>query len=59
MAKKAQEIKVDQDNGSYWNKINEETQSKQSKLSMVLGALIILVAGVFWFLIILIKANRI
>ncbi|HCB22738.1 hypothetical protein A3B42_01270 [Candidatus Daviesbacteria bacterium RIFCSPLOWO2_01_FULL_38_10] len=49
MAKKAQEIKVDQDNGSYWNKINEETQSKQSKLSMVLGALIILVAGVLVF----------
>ncbi|MDP3733180.1 MAG: LysM peptidoglycan-binding domain-containing protein [Candidatus Daviesbacteria bacterium] len=49
MAKKAQETKVDQSNGSYWNKINEETQSKQSKLSMVLGALIILVAGVLVF----------
>lgn len=49
MAKKAQETKVDQDNGSYWNKINEETQTNQSKLSMVLGALIILVAGVLIF----------
>ncbi len=49
MAKKTSETKVDQSNGSYWNKINEETQSKQSKLSMVLGALIILVAGVLVF----------
>lgn len=49
MAKKAQETKVDQDNGSYWNKINQETQTNQSKLSMVLGALIILVAGVLIF----------
>lgn len=50
MAKKAQEIKLEQpDNGSYWNKINEETQTNQSKLSMVLGVLIILVAGVLVF----------
>lgn len=49
MAKKSSETKVDQNNGSYWNKINEETQSKQSRLSLVLGALIILVAGVLVF----------
>lgn len=34
---------------SYWEKISEQTQSNQSKLSMVLGALIILVAGVLVF----------
>lgn len=42
MAKEAQ-------NQSYWEKISEQTQSNQSKLSMVLGALIILVAGVLVF----------
>lgn len=50
MAKKPSEIKLEQPNGgSYWNKISEETQSNQSKLSLVLGALIILVAGVLVF----------
>ncbi|MBI3109454.1 LysM peptidoglycan-binding domain-containing protein [Candidatus Daviesbacteria bacterium] len=50
MAKKSSEIKPEQaSKGSYWNKINQETQSNQSKLSMVLGALIILVAGVLIF----------
>lgn len=50
MAKKPSEIKLEQPNdGSYWNKISEETQSKQSRLSLVLGALIILVAGVLVF----------
>lgn len=34
---------------SYWEKISEQTQSNQSKLSLVLGALIILVAGVLVF----------
>lgn len=34
---------------SYWEKISEQTQSNQSKLSMVLGALIILVAVVLVF----------
>lgn len=50
MAKKTSEIKLEQPNeGSYWNKISEETQSNQSKLSLILGALIILVAGVLVF----------
>lgn len=50
MAKKPSEIKLEQSNsGSYWNKISEETQSKQSRLSLILGALIILVAGVLVF----------
>lgn len=34
---------------SYWEKISEQTQSNQSKLSLALGALIILVAGVLVF----------
>lgn len=52
MARKSSQIKVEQDvteGNSYWNKISQETQSNQSKVSMVLGALIILVAGILVF----------
>lgn len=52
MARKSSQIKVEQDvneGSSYWNKISQETQSNQSKVSMVLGALIILVAGILVF----------
>ena len=34
---------------SYWNNLSNETSSNQSKLSMVLGALIILVVGILVF----------
>ena len=52
MARKSSQIKVEQvsnEGNSYWNKISQETQSNQSKVSMVLGALIILVAGILVF----------
>src|SRR3972149_4574280 len=52
MARKTSQIKVEQvsnEGNSYWNKISQETQSNQSKVSMVLGALIILVAGILVF----------
>lgn len=34
---------------SYWDRISKETQSNQSRLSMILGALIILVVGILVF----------
>lgn len=34
---------------TYWDKLSQDTQSNQSKLSMVLGALIILVVGILVF----------
>ncbi len=34
---------------TYWDKLSKDTQSNQSKLSMVLGALIILVVGILVF----------
>ncbi len=37
------------ENPSYFDKISKETQANQSKLSMVLGALIVLVIGVLIF----------
>lgn len=34
---------------TYWDKLSQDTQSKQSKLSLVLGALIVLVVGILVF----------
>lgn len=38
-----------QDTQSYWDKIGTEVESNQSKLSMILGALIVLVVGILVF----------
>ncbi len=49
MARKVNANQTEKTTNTYWDKLDTEMKSNQSKLSMILGALIILVVGILIF----------
>lgn len=49
MARKVNANRTEKTTNTYWDKLDTEMKSNQSKLSMILGALIILVVGILIF----------